>query len=236
MNDDIYWIWLSRVEISITNKLNLLEKFKLPKNIWFAKEENLGSILNRNEIKELQNEKYKKNLFKELEYIRKYNIKIINLYHNFYPKNLKNIYDPPICLYAIGNIQRLKENAIAIVGTRKCSEYGKKVSIKIASELCKNKINVISGLAKGIDSYAHIGAGGRTIAVLGSGLNVLYPNENVNLAKSIIIKGGLIISEYGIGTKPERLHFPSRNRIISGISNRSNCSRSTKKKRKFNYS
>lgn len=218
MHSDIYWIWISRVEISAKSKLLLLKKYKNPKNIWNLKEDDLVNILSQNEVKKLFNQKYKQSLNEELNYIRKYNIKIINLYHNYYPENLKNIYDAPVCLYAIGNIHRLKEKSIAIVGTRKCSEYGKTIAFKSAYELSQNNINIISGLAKGIDTYAHMGAGERTIAVLGSGLNILYPSENIKLAKRIINKGGLIISEYGIGVGPERLHFPNRNRIISGIS------------------
>ena len=145
MQGDIYWIWLSKVEISTISKLHLLSNFKNPKNIWNLKENDLGDILNKEEEKELFKEKYKIGLVAELKYIRKYNIKIINLFHNYYPHNLKNIYDSPICLYAIGNMQRLKEKSIAIVGARKCSDYGKKVAIKTASEFAHNNINVISG-------------------------------------------------------------------------------------------
>ena len=140
-----------------------------------------------------------------------------------YPEQLRNIYDPPLKLYVLGNKQILNQKGIAIVGTRKATEYGKKVAFQFAKELCKKGINIISGLALGIDTYAHMGAlqpecTGKTIAVLGSGLDEIYPKENIDLAKQIIKSGGCIISEYSIGTKPEKLNFPQRNRIISGLS------------------
>ena len=116
----------------------------------------------------------------------------------------------------------LHTDMIAMVGCRECSNYGKEVSIKFSYELAKNNITIISGMAKGIDSYSHIGcikAGGKTIAVLGSGLDIIYPKGNSLLYDKILSTGGLILSEYVIGTKPTKLNFPARNRIISGLSN-----------------
>ena len=140
-----------------------------------------------------------------------------------YPEQLKNIYDPPLKLYVLGNKKILKQKGIAIVGTRKATEYGKKVAFQFSNQLSKKGINIISGLAVGIDTYAHMGVLrpkciGKTIAVLGSGLDEIYPKENIELAKQIIKSGGCIISEYPIGTKPAKLNFPQRNRIISGLS------------------
>lgn len=109
-----------------------------------------------------------------------------------------------------------------MVGCRDCTEYGKKVSMEFSYKLAKEGICIISGLAKGIDSYSHIGcmkAKGKTIAVLGNGLDQIYPKENILLHNEIIKTGGLILSEYVIGTKPDKLNFPARNRIISGLSN-----------------
>ena len=108
-----------------------------------------------------------------------------------------------------------------MVGCRECSEYGKHISKKFSYELAKKDICIISGMAKGIDSYSHlgcIGAGGKTIAVLGSGVDQIYPKENTILYNQILKTGGLILSEYVIGTKPTKLNFPARNRIISGLS------------------
>lgn len=218
MHTDEYWIWLSRVNISAISKKTLIENFRSPHKIYNLSKRKLLEYLEENEVIEITKEEYKKNLKQDLQYIKKHNIKLINIFHNYYPENLKNIYDSPILLYALGNINKLKEKSIAIVGARNCSLYGKTIARKLAKELAKNRINTISGLAIGIDTQAHIGANGNTIAVLGSGINVIYPSENINLAKEIIYKKGLIITEYELGSKPERLHFPNRNRIISGIS------------------
>lgn len=111
---------------------------------------------------------------------------------------------------------------IAIIGSRNCSYYGERVTKDFAVNLAKNGFCVVSGLANGVDSFAHIGAlnaMGKTIAVLGSGLDNIYPKENIKLAESIIKNDGLIISEYSLGTVALKQHFPARNRIISGISN-----------------
>ena len=154
-------------------------------------------------------------------------IEKISINEKEYHQQLKNIYDPPQCLYVLGNKNILNQKGIAIVGSRKCTNYGKEMAIKISEELSKNKINIISGLAIGIDSYAHFGnikiqniknEYGKTIAVLGSGIDQIYPKQNVELARKIIQTGGCIISEYPIGTMPKKEHFPQRNRIISGLS------------------
>jgi len=146
----------------------------------------------------------------------------ININNKFYPQKLKNIYDPPKELYIIGNKYILNKPSIAIIGCRECSDYGKKVAQKFAYELSKKGFVIISGLAKGIDSFAHIGtlyAKEKTIAVLGSSIDNIYPKENIELARKIIKYGGCIVSEFPIGTKPEKMNFPQRNRIISGLSN-----------------
>ena len=123
-----------------------------------------------------------------------------------------------------GKLEVLKDiNSIAMVGGRNCSEYGKKIALELSEFLSKRTINIVSGLARGIDTYSHIGClkgVGKAIAVLGSGLNELYPKENTKLAQEIIYSGGIIISEYGLGVKPSKLNFPARNRIISALSNK----------------
>lgn len=150
-----------------------------------------------------------------------------------YPQNLKEIYDPPVSLYIKGNKDILNNNSIAIIGCRDASEYGIKAAKYFSYNLSKEGINIVSGLAKGVDSYAHIGnicaqdelnleskdkEIGKTIAVIGSGLDIIYPKENKFLYDEIINIGGAIISEYSIGTKPNKMNFPARNRIVSGIS------------------
>ena len=150
-------------------------------------------------------------------------IEEISIKNNKYPNQLKNIYDPPAKLYVLGNRSILNQKNFAIVGSRKATQYGKKIAMQISKELAENDLNVVSGLAIGIDSYAHLGClqikdAGKTIAVLGSGLDVIYPKENRKLAEQIINSGGCIISEYPIGSKIEKNNFPQRNRIISGLS------------------
>ena len=137
-----------------------------------------------------------------------------------YPPNLKNIYDAPPVVYLRGEISDADENAVAIVGSRKATPYGLKVAEKLAGELSALGITIVSGMARGIDSAAHkgaISAGGRTIAVLGCGVDIVYPCENRQLMNKIIFNGG-VLSEYPPGEPPQKLNFPARNRIISGLS------------------
>lgn len=152
----------------------------------------------------------------------KYKVIKVNMNSKFYPERLKKIDDPPKELYCLGNIELLNyRNNIAMIGSRNCSFYGQKAAKEFAYNLAKSDFCIVSGLAKGIDSFSHIGAlnaNGRTIAVLGSGLDIVYPKENQGLFDNIIRKGGLIISEYSLGTMPTKYNFPARNRIISGIS------------------
>ena len=148
-------------------------------------------------------------------------IKEISIFDKEYPENLKCIYDPPMKLYVAGDYKLLNEFKIAIIGCRNFTEYGRKSATKFASELAQKNTIIVSGLARGIDSFAHnacINSGGKTIAVIGSGLDVIYPKENMWLYKKIIDTGGAIVSEYPLGTKPLKYHFPARNRIISAIS------------------
>lgn len=150
-------------------------------------------------------------------------IEEISIESQDYPEQLKEIYGPPLKLYVLGNKQVLKEKSIAIVGARKATEYGKNVAMKISRQLSEKGINIISGLAVGIDSFAHLGTLqenclGKTIAVLGSGLDTIYPKENIELARQIIKAGGCLVSEYQVGTSASKLNFPQRNRIISGLS------------------
>lgn len=224
MEDIKYWIWLSRIENLTPKKLlDLLNIFKEPKLIFNrTKEELTSSGINQKDAEEISKEKYKNNLDKYLEYMHKNKIQTITINDKDYPQNLKQIYDAPIVLYLKGNRKVLKEEFIAMVGCRLCTSYGKSVAKKIAYDLSLNNINIISGLARGIDKYSHIGclaAKGKTIGVLGCGLDRIYPEENKKLAEEIINNNGAIISEYVIGTKPLAKNFPRRNRIISGISN-----------------
>ncbi|MBE5946010.1 MAG: DNA-protecting protein DprA [Lachnospiraceae bacterium] len=159
----------------------------------------------------------------ELEKLNKGNIRIINRDDEDFPQKLKEIHNPPKRLYIRGNLDgsiNLNNKNIAIVGSRNMSTYGKEMARKLARDLSKAGVNIISGLAKGIDSQAHKGAleaGGYTVGVLGCGINVTYPRENIDLYTEID-KKGCIISEYGLDVKSFPGNFPMRNRIISALS------------------
>ena len=153
--------------------------------------------------------------------LNKNKIKTITLEKESYPEKLKNIYNRPQTLYVLGNEELLNEKSIAIIGCRNVSDYGLRSAYKFGYELAKKGVCIISGFARGVDTYSHMGAvaaKGKTIAVLGCGLDVIYPSENLELYKQILINNGTIVTEYPLGSKPERYHFPARNRIISGLS------------------
>ena len=218
-----YWIWLSLIKnLGSKRKLRLLELYKTPEEIYKLTKEELVNINGIGEAiaKEIIISKNEKILNDHIKYMNENNIKIININEREYPQALKEIYDPPISLYVKGNIEKLNNKNIGIVGCRECTTYGKKSAEYFSYNLSKQNINIVSGLAKGIDSYAHLGSlnTGNTIAVLGNGLDMIYPKENLELANEIIKRGGTIISEYPCGTKPDKMKFPARNRIISGIS------------------
>ena len=149
-------------------------------------------------------------------------MKIIYQAQQEYPQKLNKIYAPPAKLYVLGDESILNKPAIAIIGCRDASNYGKTVAFKFAYELAKKGIIVISGLARGIDIYSHLGAvkaNSPTISVLGSGFEHIYPSEHKNYCKQILQTGGAIITEYEPKTKPNKMNFPARNRLISGLSN-----------------
>lgn len=171
MEDIKYWIWLSRLENISPKTLGiLLKKLENPKELWNKTKEDLNNLeVQEKHIEEITNPKYRSNLDRYLEYMQKNNIKIITIYDKDYPEKLKEIYDPPILLYVKGNNEILKEKAIAMVGCRLCSKYGENIAQRLAYNLSLNNINIISGLAKGIDTASHIGtlkAQGKTIAVV----------------------------------------------------------------------
>ncbi len=159
-------------------------------------------------------------LAKEWQRIEQSDVTVLTWDDAEYPSNLREIDAPPPVLYVRGTLSAADAVAIAIVGTRRASAYGREVAHMSATEFAHNQVTVVSGLALGIDAIAHkaaIEAGGRTVAVLGSGVDQLYPAQNRELAE-LIINHGAVISEYPLGTRPEANNFPPRNRIISGLS------------------
>jgi len=156
----------------------------------------------------------------EISKIEKLGYRVSSIWDSDYPQKLKEIYDPPILIYYYGDISMANEKVIAVIGTRSCTSYGKKIATEISHDLSKIGIVIASGMAQGIDRFAHYGAitsSGKTIAVLGSGIDVIYPSSNRELY-NLIKEGGLLISEHPLGYPPLKQNFPLRNRIISGIS------------------
>ena len=147
-------------------------------------------------------------------------MQIINKESEAFPKSLLQIENPPKQIYIEGDSELLKKDSIAIVGTRKCTDYGKKCTQKFAKELAKENICIVSGLALGIDTIAHyysMKEKGKTIAVIGSGFDHIYPEENKYLSEQILQNGGCIVSEYPPEESMNKAYFPKRNRIISGL-------------------
>ena len=240
-----YWIWFSLIKgLGIKRKKQLLEIYKTPEKIYTLNKNDLLKIkgIGNETINNILDEKTRKDVDKHISYMLKNNINIISIVDKEYPNILKEIYDFPISLYVKGNKDILNNRNIAIIGCREASDYGKKAAKYFGYNLSKEGINIVSGLAKGVDSYSHIGnicalmeksypqnnsypqvdkliKCGKPIAVVGNGLDMVYPAENKKLEKKIIELGGCIISEYPLGTKPSKMSFPARNRIISGISN-----------------
>jgi DNA processing protein len=159
---------------------------------------------------------------KELALIQKHQVNLITYPEENYPSNLKTIYDFPSIIYVLGNLKPEDNRAIAIVGSRRATTYGRLTARKLAQDLVLAGLTVVSGFAHGIDTEAHLGAiesNGRTIAVIGNGIDINYPRENQSIRNKIIQnQTGCIISEFPLGTTPEPANFPKRNRIISGLS------------------
>lgn len=160
-------------------------------------------------------------LTKELEDAKSRNLTILTEADQDYPKHLRNMYDPPLALYIWGKLSPQDQHAISIVGSRKTSTYGRETARKLSLQLASAGLTIISGMARGIDTYAHEGAvaaKGRTIAVLGSGIGQIYPPENMALAEKIASSHGAIVSEFPINTPPDKKTFPMRNRIVAAWS------------------
>jgi DNA processing protein len=156
----------------------------------------------------------------QLALAEKLGIRVLTLADDDYPPHLREIYAPPPVLYVKGSVDVFKKHAIAIVGTRRYTAYGKNAAIALVKDLTRKGLVVVSGLAHGIDTFAHqtcLENGGETIAVLGCGIDTCYPRENRELSERIALSGA-VVSEFALGTQPENFNFPRRNRIISGLS------------------
>jgi len=218
-----YWLaWNKISDIGPKRFYQLLDYFGSPDIAWQAKSGEISKILNLSSKISSRLFEEKNNILpeEELNLVSKNKIQVLTIEDLLYPENLKNIHYPPPLLYFKGNILESDKNSISIVGSRKATYYGKMVAEKLSKDLALAGLTVISGLARGIDTAAHKGAisvNGRTIAVLGCGIDHIYPPENRRLAEEIEGSGALI-SEFPLYTLPERKNFPRRNRVISGLS------------------
>jgi DNA processing protein len=223
MRDMEYWIWLSSLEgMGPVKAMRLLEMYKNPQVVFGLSEHELKNtgFLTLKNISELLDRSKRERTNSIYRLMLHYNIKMVNICDECYPNRLKHIYAPPIALYYRGQFD-YNSFSIAVVGSRRTTVYGSRAARKLSYDLALRGVRVVSGLARGIDSIAHTGcisAGGKTTAVLGCGLDSIYPPENNRLFNDIIDSGGLILSEYPPGMPPLQHNFPARNRIISGIS------------------
>ncbi|HVB65478.1 MAG TPA: DNA-processing protein DprA [Nitrolancea sp.] len=217
-----YWLGFHLVPgIGATRLARLIEHFGSLERAWHATPAALrASGLGERALDSLVTTRARLSLDVEMQRVERDGVHLLTLAHDEYPRLLREISSPPTVLYVRGSLTPEDENAVAIVGTRRVTSYGREMSRRFGMELATSGVTVVSGLARGVDGIAHsaaLDAGGRTIAVLGCGLDTIYPPEHRALAERIVEQGALV-SEFSLGTTPEAANFPVRNRIISGLS------------------
>ena len=222
LNEKELWFWICNLpgigQIKLTR---LLEAFVSPRDIFTCRESDLIGIkgIKTNDCSTILNNRNIDNIRKQMQSMERKGISFISYAEPEYPKSLRNLYDPPYGLYVLGSLPDSSRKSIAVIGARNCSPYGREVARYFSSVLASAGIQIISGMARGIDSYGHEGAleaGGYTMAVLGSGIDYCYPKENIELYMKLEERGG-VLSEFGPGILPKAGNFPLRNRIISGL-------------------
>lgn len=202
---------------------NLLERFGSPGSVFHARRPELESIrLKPETIESIIKNEFAERAEGELDRVKKLGGDILILDDGSYPALLREIADPPITLYVRGDWQAcLEQPCVGVIGSRQCSTYGENASEMLSRDLASRGITIVSGLARGIDSAAHRGAlqaKGRTVAVMGTGIDGVYPKDNTRLVREILDGGGCLVSQFPLGTPPLKDNFPYRNRIISGLS------------------
>ncbi|MDL2300730.1 DNA-processing protein DprA [Lachnospiraceae bacterium OttesenSCG-928-D06] len=219
--DKLYEYWLSSIpgvgNHSITKLLNY---FKEPKKIYHATQGQLSCVLTKKQTESVIQGKESFDLQTEYNKLEKLGIQFITKDDLLYPNRLREIPDAPYCLFVRGRLPSEQKLSVAVIGARDCSEYGKYIAKALGETLAKHNVQVISGLARGIDGISQEGAlqeGGESFGILGCGVDICYPKQNQNIYNSLLEKGG-IISTYHPGTKPKPSLFPPRNRIVSGLS------------------
>jgi len=231
VREELYKYWIASIPNIRANKIEaMLEFFGNPEDVFLASTKSMYDMKKFCEKKKIRMtnknidfiiaSKDMDKINKEYTYLREHGINFVTKLDDSYPEKLRHIFDAPFSLYTKGKPFPNHRKAISIVGARECTIYGRETAKYLAAAIAREGIVVISGLARGIDSYAHTGAvsvGGSTYGIMGCGIDICYPRENINLYMEIQDRGGLI-SEYGPGEKPLAYHFPMRNRIISGLS------------------
>src|SRR5512133_1184140 len=217
------WIALNAVSgLGPVRIAKLLEQFGSPQKIFEQSIETIKglNLLPSSCIAALFNDELFVYAEKQLQKARENSVDIMTIQDSDYPQYLKNIYAPPHVLYIKGNRSAFRNHAVGIVGTRNPTTYGKTSTVQLTRELVECGLTIVSGLARGIDTVAHetaLSSGGDTIAVLGCGIDYIYPKQNEKLAQQICATG-LLVSEFPMGIFPDSFNFPRRNRIISGLS------------------
>lgn len=223
MSDLQYWLALNLLsDIGPVVSRRLLSAFGNPGNIFSMPSEELRNVegVGEKRARGITGYSQWESVRKEIDYAEKHNIKLITFNDPDYPEGLKRINDAPLVLYIKGNLKDTDKYAVGMVGSRSSTDYGMQTAERMSYSLAASGLTVVSGMARGIDTASHRGAlkaGGRTIAVLGSGVNVPYPSSNRGLMKQIE-NSGAVISEFPFGTPPHKENFPRRNRIISALS------------------
>lgn len=218
------WISLSLVPgLGPRGLRQLIDHFATPEGVLSASRKQLLKVqgIRERQVAGLCNPQHLRSLgHLELDRLKAMGAGAVCLVDPLYPERLRHLVDPPSVLYTLGDQTLLAEPSVAIVGSRAATEYGRRVAFSLAENMARRSLAVVSGLALGIDTRAHLGAlhgGGKTIAVVGSGLDIVYPRQNLKLQEDIA-RTGLVVSEYPLGTPPDGFRFPARNRIIAGLS------------------
>jgi len=222
ISDVPYWLGFNLVSgIGPARFRRLLAHFGTAERAWRATTaELLAAGLDAKNVEGLAARRGRIDVAREMERVERAEATLVTLEVGTFPPLLRHVADAPPLLYVKGDLRPTDELALAVVGTRRASVYGKQACEQIIGEVAGRGVSIVSGLARGIDAVAHrvaLGAGGRTVAVVGSGVDVVYPPEHAGLAREIAANGA-IVSEYPLGTQPEAGNFPPRNRIISGMS------------------
>ncbi len=222
MSDTQYWVGFSKVPGIGRVRLQQMElHFGNLHNAWTADRRELRAAgLDHRTVEQIVTHREAISLDEEMEKLQRHGVTVLTCRDDTFPARLREIYDVPTVIYVRGSLVEADEWSIAVVGTRQSTVYGRDITERLVEDLVRNRITIVSGLARGVDAVAHrtsLEAGGRTIAVSACGLDMVYPAENTALARSII-ESGALVSEYPLGMKPKGDNFHRRNRILSGLS------------------